>query len=77
MCGNKCVCERERTAVCGACGHGEEGGIKLEWFVQKVNWDRDGSGKVCSCGWELCATVGVKRNKMRTHTWGVNRHGGE
>ena len=65
MCGNKCVSERERTAACGACGDGE--GIKLEWFVEKVNWDRDGSGKGCSCGWELSATDRCKK-KRNEHT---------
>ena len=33
--------------------------------------------KVCSCGWEPCATVGVKRNKMSMHVRGGNKHWGE
>ena len=77
VCGNMCLCERERTVSCGACGDGEKGGIRLEWFVKKANWDGDGSGKVCSCGWELCTTVSVKRNEMSIHVRGVNKHGGE
>ena len=77
ICGDMCVCERERTVSCGECGDGEKGGIKQEWFVEKANWDGDGSGKVCSCGWEPHATVGVKRNEMNIHVRGVNKHGGE
>ena len=34
-CDKTCVHERERTVSCG----GEKGGIKLEWFVGKANWD--------------------------------------
>ena len=55
------VRERENTA---SCGDGEKGGINLEWFVGKANWDGDGSGKVGSCGWEPPAIVGAKRNEM-------------
>ena len=69
------VCERERTALCGACGDGEKGGIKLEWFVEMANWDGDRRGKVCGCGWKQCTTVGVKRNEMSIHVQGGNEHG--
>ena len=38
-CDKMCVHERERTVSCGGCVGGENGGIKLEWFVSKANWD--------------------------------------
>ena len=38
-CEKPCVHERERTVSCGGCVGGENGEIKLEWFVSKANWD--------------------------------------
>ena len=39
MCGDMYVLERERTVLCGECGDGEKGGIKLEWFVGKAKFN--------------------------------------
>ena len=38
-CDKTCVHERERTVSFVECVGGEKGGIKLEWFVGKANWD--------------------------------------
>ena len=41
----------------------------------KANWGRGENGKVCNCGWEPRAIVGVKRNEMSIHVRGGNEHG--
>ena len=73
------VREGDITVSCGECGDGEnKTGVVCRKGVLGQGWECKRRGEnECRCGWEPCATVGAKRNKMSMHMWGGNEYGEE